>query len=237
MTSTNINRVVVTGNLTHDPELRSAPDGTAVCSLRIASNARRKDATSGEWADKPNYLDVTVFGAQGENAARYLDKGRGVAIDGHLDWREWQGRTAPSAKPSRSSPTPSSSSALRNTHPTTGLTTGRPAPPSPPTTTFRSDPTSQTGFRAKEHCAAGWAGTPKKLAAASAAATRKRKRVERPPATEFAWMRALVVSASTAAGVRRNAAACWFARPRDAGRTGSGARCLLGEAGGRVRWD
>jgi single-strand DNA-binding protein len=86
MTSTNINRVVVTGNLTQDPELRSTPDGTAVCSLRIASNARRKDATSGEWADKPNYLDVTVFGAQGENAARYL------AIDGHLDWREWQGQ-------------------------------------------------------------------------------------------------------------------------------------------------
>lgn len=54
MTSTNINRVVVTGNLTQDPELRSTPDGTAVCSLRIASNARRKDATSGEWADKPN---------------------------------------------------------------------------------------------------------------------------------------------------------------------------------------
>ena len=90
MTSTNINRVVVTGNLTQDPELRSTPDGTAVCSLRIASNARRKDTTSGEWADKPNYLDVTVFGAQGENAARYLTKGRGLAIDGRLDWREWQ---------------------------------------------------------------------------------------------------------------------------------------------------
>ena len=92
MTSTNINRVVVTGNLTQDPELRSTPDGTAVCSLRIASNARRKDATSGEWTDKPNNLDVTIFGAQGENAARYLTKGRGVAIDGHLDWREWQGQ-------------------------------------------------------------------------------------------------------------------------------------------------
>ena len=58
--------------------------------MRIASNARRKDATSGAWTDKPNYFDVTVFGAQGENAARYLAKGRGVAIDGRLDWREWQ---------------------------------------------------------------------------------------------------------------------------------------------------
>ncbi len=123
MTTTNINRVVLTGNLTQDPELRSTPDGTAVCSLRIASNARRKDATSGEWTDKPNYFDVTVFGAQGENAARYLTKGRGVAIDGRLDWREWHspGRLQAPSHP-ESSPTPSSSSALHNTHPTTSLT-------------------------------------------------------------------------------------------------------------------
>lgn len=90
MSTTNINRVVLTGNLTQDPELRSTQDATVVCRLRIASNSRRKDATSGEWTDKPNYFDVTIFGAQGENAARYLAKGRGVAIDGRLDWREWQ---------------------------------------------------------------------------------------------------------------------------------------------------
>jgi single-strand DNA-binding protein len=90
MTTTSINRVVLTGNLTQDPELRSTPDGTAVCRLRIASNSRRKDAKSGAWTDKPNYLDVTIFGAQGENAARYLARGRSVAIDGRLDWREWQ---------------------------------------------------------------------------------------------------------------------------------------------------
>ena len=89
MSTTNINRVVLTGNLTQDPELRSTPDGTAVCALRIASNSRRKNATSGAWTDKPNYLDVTIFGTQGENAARYLTKGRGVAIDGRLDWHEW----------------------------------------------------------------------------------------------------------------------------------------------------
>ena len=90
MTATNINRVVLTGNLAQEPELRSTPDGTAVCILRVASNARRKDASTGEWLDKPNYFDVTVFGAHGENAARYLAKGRAVAIDGRLDWREWQ---------------------------------------------------------------------------------------------------------------------------------------------------
>src|SRR5215218_6014242 len=62
----------------------------AVCSLRIASNTRRKDQSSGEWVDKPNYFDVTVWGAQGENCANYLSKGRPVAIDGRLEWREWE---------------------------------------------------------------------------------------------------------------------------------------------------
>jgi single-strand DNA-binding protein len=88
--ATNINRVVMTGNLTADPELRSTPGGTSVCSLRIACNTRRKDNATGEWVDKPNYFNVTVWGAQGENAARYLAKGRPVAIDGRLEWREWE---------------------------------------------------------------------------------------------------------------------------------------------------
>jgi single-strand DNA-binding protein len=87
--ATNINRVIITGNLTKDPELRSLPSGTAVCRLRIACNTRRKDASSGEWVDKPNYLDVTVWGKQGENCAQYLSKGRPVAVDGRLEWREW----------------------------------------------------------------------------------------------------------------------------------------------------
>ena len=63
----------------------------SVCSLRIACNTRRKGA-SGEWEDKPNYFDVTVWGAQGENCARYLAKGRPVAIDGRLEWREFETR-------------------------------------------------------------------------------------------------------------------------------------------------
>ncbi len=90
MAATNINRVVMTGNLTADPELRSTPNGMSVCSLRIACNTRRKDGASGEWVDKPNYFNVTVWGAQGENAARFLSKGRPVAIDGRLEWREWE---------------------------------------------------------------------------------------------------------------------------------------------------
>jgi single-strand DNA-binding protein len=87
--STNINSVVVTGNLTRDPELRSTPSGTPVCKLRVAVNSRRKDQ-SGQWVDKPNYFDVTVWGAQGENCANYLSKGRPVAVQGRLDWREWE---------------------------------------------------------------------------------------------------------------------------------------------------
>jgi len=90
MAATNINRVIITGNLTSDPELRSLPSGTSVCKLRVACNTRRKDNSTGEWVDKPNYFDVTVWGAQGENCANYLSKGRPVAIDGRLEWREWQ---------------------------------------------------------------------------------------------------------------------------------------------------
>jgi single-strand DNA-binding protein len=84
-----INRVVLVGNLTRDPELRHTPSGTAVCSLRLAVNTRRKDE-SGQWTDKPNYFDITVWGQQGENCAQYLSKGRPVAIDGRLEWREWE---------------------------------------------------------------------------------------------------------------------------------------------------
>src|SRR3978361_1576202 len=91
----NINRVVLVGNLTRDPELRHTPSGMAVCSLRIAVNPRRKDSTSGQWTEKPNYFDITVWGNQGENCAQYLAKGRPVAIDGRLEWREWEAEGGP----------------------------------------------------------------------------------------------------------------------------------------------
>lgn len=82
----NINSVVVTGNLTRDPELREV-GSTTVCSLRIAVNGRKKDGD--QWVDDPNFFDVTVWGAQGVNCANFLAKGRPVAISGRLDWREW----------------------------------------------------------------------------------------------------------------------------------------------------
>jgi single-strand DNA-binding protein len=83
-----INRVVLVGNLTKDPELRHTPSGTAVCKLRLAVNNRRKK--DGEWQDVPGYYDITCWGSMGENCAKYLTKGRPCAIDGRLEWREWE---------------------------------------------------------------------------------------------------------------------------------------------------
>jgi single-strand DNA-binding protein len=85
----NINRVVLVGNLTRDPELRHTPGGTPVCNLGIAVNSRRRDE-SGQWVDKPNFFRISVFGNQAESCAQYLSKGRPVAIDGRLDWRQWE---------------------------------------------------------------------------------------------------------------------------------------------------
>src|SRR6476659_149713 len=84
----NINRVVLVGNLTKDPELRPT-SGSSLCKLRVAVNSRRKDET-GQWVDKPNYFSVYVFGNQAESCAQFLAKGRPFGIDGRLDWREWQ---------------------------------------------------------------------------------------------------------------------------------------------------
>jgi single-strand DNA-binding protein len=62
----NINRVVLTGNLTADPGLRPTPGGAPVARLRLAVNTRRRNSSTGTWEEKPNYFDVTVWGAQAE---------------------------------------------------------------------------------------------------------------------------------------------------------------------------
>jgi single-strand DNA-binding protein len=85
-----INRVILTGNLTRDPELRSTPGGMSVLKLRMAVNDRRKNAQSGEWEDVPNYVDVTMFGTRAESLARYLSKGSKIAVEGKLRWSEWE---------------------------------------------------------------------------------------------------------------------------------------------------
>ena len=87
----NLNSVSLTANLTRDPELRTTGGGTSVCNLRVACNTRRKDG-QGNWIDKPNYFDITVFGAQAENVAQYLTKGSPVGIQGRLDYQEWEAK-------------------------------------------------------------------------------------------------------------------------------------------------
>ncbi|HEV3046547.1 MAG TPA: single-stranded DNA-binding protein [Solirubrobacteraceae bacterium] len=85
----NINRVVIVGRLTRDPELRALPSGTSVCSLRVACNSHRKDA-DGDPVERPNYFDVSVYGPAGENVGRYVSRGSRVGVDGRLEWREWE---------------------------------------------------------------------------------------------------------------------------------------------------
>lgn len=89
MSSQNLNRVTVTGNLTADPALRHLANATALVRLRVAVNERRKDPETGEWGSRPSYFDVTVWGASAEACARFLKCGSKVAVDGRLQWREW----------------------------------------------------------------------------------------------------------------------------------------------------
>jgi single-strand DNA-binding protein len=84
-----INRVVIVGRLTREPELRALPSGTSVCGLRIACNSARRDA-DGEYHEKPNYFDVSVFGAAADSVSNYMHRGSRVGIDGRLEWREWE---------------------------------------------------------------------------------------------------------------------------------------------------
>jgi single-strand DNA-binding protein len=83
-----INRVVLVGRLTRAPELKALPSGVAVCGLRLACDAVRK-TDDGAYEQKPNFFSVSVFGAHAETVARYMDKGRLLAVDGRLDWHEW----------------------------------------------------------------------------------------------------------------------------------------------------
>lgn len=89
MSNFSINRVVLVGRLTRDPELRSLPSGSSVCSLRVACNESRL-GDDGERIERPSYFDVSVFGAAGESVARFLAKGRRIGLDGRLQWREWE---------------------------------------------------------------------------------------------------------------------------------------------------
>jgi single-strand DNA-binding protein len=83
--ASNINSVVLTGNLTSAPEKRGAQGN--VVTMRLAVNGRRKNGEV--WEDDPNFFDVIAFGQQGELCCRFLGKGSAVAVAGRLDWNEW----------------------------------------------------------------------------------------------------------------------------------------------------
>ncbi|MBQ9690786.1 MAG: single-stranded DNA-binding protein [Eggerthellaceae bacterium] len=85
-----INRAIISGNLTRDPELRQTASGLAVLTMGVAVNDRRKDPQTGEWTDYPNYIDCTMFGTRAESLSRYLTKGTKVVIEGKLRWSQWE---------------------------------------------------------------------------------------------------------------------------------------------------
>ena len=84
-----INRVVVSGNLTRDPELRVTPGGTQVLGFGVAVNDRRRNQQTGEWENYPNFIDCTMFGNRAEALSRILRKGMKVAIEGKLRYSSW----------------------------------------------------------------------------------------------------------------------------------------------------
>lgn len=86
----NINRVMLSGNLTRSPELKTTPGGMAVLQLGIAVNGRRKNNQTGQWEDVPNYFDLVMFGNRASAVSQYLAKGAKVMVDGELRWRQWQ---------------------------------------------------------------------------------------------------------------------------------------------------
>jgi single-strand DNA-binding protein len=85
-----LNKVLLLGNLTRDPELRSAKNGTAIAHLALAVNSRYRQNN----VDKEDtlFIDVVTFGRLAETASEYLEKGRPVLIEGRLQWQSWTGQ-------------------------------------------------------------------------------------------------------------------------------------------------
>jgi single-strand DNA-binding protein len=83
------NLVVLMGNLTRDPELRTTPNGASVCSFSLALNRSYKGA-NGDWQEATDYIDVVAWGPLGERVAQYLSKGRPCLVNGRLQSRSWE---------------------------------------------------------------------------------------------------------------------------------------------------
>jgi len=84
-----LNKAMVYGNLTRDPELKALPSGMQVCSFSVATNRVYNDR-DGKRQEAVDYHNVVVFGKQAENSAKYLSKGNGVYIEGRMQTRSWE---------------------------------------------------------------------------------------------------------------------------------------------------
>ena len=86
----NLNKVMIIGNLTADPEVRTTPRGNSVAELRLAVNRVSSGSNDGERREETTYLDVTCWGRTAEIAGQYLAKGRPVFIEGRLQQDTWE---------------------------------------------------------------------------------------------------------------------------------------------------
>ncbi len=87
-----LNKAIIVGNLTRDPELKSLPSGMAVCSFSVATNRVWKDQ-NGAKQESTDYHNIVVFGRQAETAAQYLKKGQNVMIEGRIQTRSWDNQS------------------------------------------------------------------------------------------------------------------------------------------------
>lgn len=83
----NTNVVILTGNLTRDPEIRFTSNGTAVCNFSLASN--RQVEKDGKWVEDPCFVDLTMWGKRAEAFAKYHTKGSPVLVTGRLSYESW----------------------------------------------------------------------------------------------------------------------------------------------------
>jgi single-strand DNA-binding protein len=86
--SKSLNSVQLMGNLVKDPELRTTPNGQSVCSVTLALNSSYKSGE--EWKEKTDFIDVTIWGRQGEAVSKYLTKGQQLIVEGRLNQRTWE---------------------------------------------------------------------------------------------------------------------------------------------------
>jgi len=88
-----LNKAIVIGNLTRDPELRSLPSGIKVCTFSLATNRVWKDKNNAR-QESTDYHNVVVFGRQAETVAQYMKKGSSILVEGRMQTRSWDDKTS-----------------------------------------------------------------------------------------------------------------------------------------------